>query len=297
MALVGLVGCGPKPHVVEPPKDDLPMHLVIARVNANNRMMDFLLRAGGVSATVKYVDEGGPASLELSGILLYRKPRDLYLGLKHTLDVTPVMEIGSNDEQFWVWKRQKERRYWWGEHERMGDVVEASIPVRPDHLLEVLGLEDLPTETTGPDGPLFWIGSSRYELIFLDRDDTGQSYITRTIDIDRREPFLVRSIVHFRPDGHPVMSAKLFRYEVIQGSEVLAPRKIEIKWLERQSQVKLEFLTMRRFDKGAAEAYFVSPLQRGEKDLGLKTRVDQSPPTSLPAAALPATQPDAVMER
>lgn len=117
------------------------------------------------------------------------------------------------------------------------------------------------------------------------------------IHIDRREPFLIRSIVHFHPDGRPIMSAHLFDYGTIEGSDVLAPRRIEMEWLESQSSSKLEFLTMKRFDKPAAEKRFKSPLQRGEEGLGEVIRVDRSSVTPTPAASLPNAQPDAVMER
>ena len=74
--------------------------------------------------------------------------------------------------------------------------------MRPDHLLEVLGLGNLPTDTTGPRGPVFLVGAERYELNFLDRDDAGQLYHNKFITIDRRPPFLVRSIVYCHLASH-----------------------------------------------------------------------------------------------
>jgi len=293
-ALTTVFGCGPRPVPLEPPTDDSPIPVVIERVNANSKKMDFLLRGGGVSATVRYREDGAPATQELSGILLYRKPRDLYLSLEHTLG--GKLEVGSNGREFWVWERIKEPRYWWGRHERAEGILDADLPVRPDVLLEVLGLQDLPTHTTGPHGPLSWVGLDRYELLFLDSDETGQLQLVKAIDIDRREPFLVRSIVYFQ-HGRPVTVAKLSRYEVVEGSDVLAPRTIHIDLLEREGSAHLEFLTMKRFDKPGVDRFFVSPRQRGEKDLGEVIQVGREPSASRPTGSRPATQPSPVTQR
>ena len=276
-ALAAMAGCGPRKPALPPPTDDLPMPLVIARVNDNNRKMDFLLKGSGVSAVVRYVDEGSPSSLELTPLLLYQKPRDLFLRLNHTFEV--AMEIGSNENEYWVWKRIGDPRYYWGEHANTQgslafDELDMPVHLRPDILLEVLGLEELPTETAGEKAVTFWVGSNYYELVFLEPDETGQLHLVKTIDIDRREPFLIRSIVLFN-DGHPVVVARLSDYKKIEGSDVLAARKIHMRWLAEDSSATLEFLTMKRFDKDIPQ-YFVSPLQAGKEGLGEVLRVDEA---------------------
>jgi len=273
------------------------MEVVIARVNRNSAGMNFLLRGGGVRAVGQYVDETGRLkSFDMTGILLYRKPRSLYLRLEHTL--AGKMEIGSNDEEFWVWERFDNPRYLWGRHELTDCASDVDLLVRPDHLLEMLGLGDLPTETKGPTGPVPWTGWDYYELVFLTRNAAGQLRIAKTIDIERREPFLVRSIVYFRADGHPFMVAKLSEYKQIQGSTVLAPHKIRIEWRERQDRLELTFREMKRFDQPQAEKTYIcrSPLQRGLVDPGCVERVDHpSWPGTRPTSS-PAAQPDAVIK-
>lgn len=66
--------------------------------------------------------------------------------MEHTLG--GMIEAGSNSREFWVWERAKENRYYWGEHQWLTNDAEIDLPVRPDVLLDVLGVGDLPTDNT-----------------------------------------------------------------------------------------------------------------------------------------------------
>jgi len=289
----GLIGCGPKIPGRSPQTDvpDLvPMKTVIERVNQNNRDMDFLIKASG-DTYAQYIDENGKKKpfpfFPLSHTLIYRKPRNLYIKLDKLLET--VMEAGSNDKECWVWSKKDDRKYWWGLHEYMDKVDKVNIPIRPDRLLDVLGLWELPDNTTGPDGPVRWVGKDRYELIFMERNATGQLYITKTVCIDRREPFLIREMALFNPDGLPYMTAELSKYKTIEGSDVLAPHRIRIESLSDKYIFRLEIKKIRRFDSQLAEKKYISrsPRQRGE-NLGQVQRIDR-PPKPLPLTPDSAT--------
>jgi hypothetical protein len=273
-------GCGPQGGQVERPgpafSEFEPMSAVIGRVNQNAAAADFLLKGGGLTATGEFERGDHLESFELHGALLFSRPKNLYLKLEH---VGGTIEAGSNEQEFWFWERLQVPRYTWGRHDSAGLDLEADIPLRPDLLAEVLGLGDLPSDTKGPNGPAFWVGTDFYELVFLDRDSTGQVYVTKTIDIDRFEPFLVRSLVYFSPDGRPIIQAKLDEYQPVTGSSVLAPRKIRIDWLYDRSWVELAFATMQRFDSPAGEKRFRSPREQG-LDLGEERRIDHPAPAS-----------------
>jgi hypothetical protein len=277
------VGCtqnrqrGPRPVTA----NDLPMEDVLANINRNSEAMDFLLRAGGVNATGKYFENGKSESFEFRGTLLYRKPRLLYLQLQHALG--GKMEVGSNDDEFWVWKRLGEDHYWWGEYKNVDAGADVDIPIRPDHLLQVLGLQELP-DSAGEDGPLFWVGPDRYEFVFMDHDEDGRGFIARTIDVSRQPPTLIREMVYFNRDGHPKMVAHLSEYGIVEGSKVQAPHRIQIHWIEDGSWIDMKFGSMRRFDESAAAKRFISPRQQG-RSLGKVERVDEpAPPPRRPAA-------------
>jgi len=287
MALVaaGSSGCL-EPRKDKPaPTDDVPMDVVVARVNLNSAAMDFLLKAGAGSASGEFKRGDRRESFQLTATLLYRKPRNLYIKMEHLLGGT--IEAGSNDEEFWFWEKTDKPRYLWGRHEFMTEDLEPDMPFRPDLLAEVLGLSELPTDTRGPAGPTFRVGSNCYELMFLKSDSNKQLYNARAIHVDRFPPFLIRSITYFRRNGHALMHAKLSDYRQVSGSTVLAPRRMYIDWLPEKGRLELEFATMARFDKPAVEKRFRSPMQQ-DRELGAVQRVDRPP---LPATT-PTTHPD-----
>ncbi len=282
VGLEAVAGCG-RPaggFDVPQPVDDRPMSAVIARVNANAAGADFPIRIGGVLATGEMPEPGGGnRRFEARGVALFHKPRNLYLRLQPTWG---TLTAGSNDEAFWVWEQFQESRYYWGLHDEVDETDDLDIPLRPDHLVEVLGLGDLPTDTTGPLGPVFWVGTTRYALLFMAEDAAGQRYLTKKIAIDRLAPHLVRSVVYFAPDGHPLVIAELSDYRPIEGAAALAPHRIRFEWPARRSRVELTFSGMQRFDKPEARERFVPPHASG-RDLGEVIRLGTARPTSFPS--------------
>lgn len=320
----GIAGCPRVEPGLGPPEEPLPLQAVIERVNWNSGRMDFLLRGVNGSAVGRWrrsSDDTTPStSFDMKVVLLYRKPRNLYLRMEHTLG--GMIEAGSNSREFWVWERAKENRYYWGEHQWLTNDAEIDLPVRPDVLLDVLGVGDLPTDTTGSQGPVLWVCENGYQLVFLDYDDQGQGYISKVMEIGRREPYLVQKILYFHPDGRPVMQVLLSDYRLVEGSEVRAPHKIEMDSMEadNDNHMTLRFPSLKRFDQPAADQLFVSPMQKGGAGLSYVRRVDgwkaQRQPVSRPAPETapaadtatsrfpetsrpcePATQPDAVETR
>ncbi len=249
--------------------DDQPVQVVIGRINDNSAAMNFLLRGRSVKARGRWDGE----SFDLVGTLLYRKPRNLYLKLEHTL--SKGIEVGSNDRQFWVWKRIKDDRYWWGEYANIETVEGGAMPVRPDHILEVLGLQFMPGEEDASQRPLFNVSDGFYELSYTSKDVEGARYLSRKVRVDREPPYLIREILFYAPDGHPIVSATLSQYGTVRGSTVLAPHRIAMKWLEQDSWLDLEIGRMENAGTGIAgmEKRFIPPLQQG-RDVGVVERVD-----------------------
>lgn len=291
MVLAALSGCidGDEPGA-GPVEQQEPIEVVVRRVNQNNGAMDFVLRGVG-SASGRYLKSNGKTEpFSQSAKLLYRRPRDLYLKLEHTLG-EDVMEIGSNQGEFWVWKRIDNDVYWWGRHDQMDPQAEADLPIRPDHLVEVIGLGDLPVQADPVRGPLFEVLPERYQFTFLDNRGGGALRAAKRVRVDRRPPFLVREVDYLRPNGRPSMTAKLSRYRTVDGTSVLVPHHVVLDWPDRRERLELEFNRMDRFeDVRKAAAQFRSPREQG-RDVGEQIRVD-TPHMSQAAArqGRPATQ-------
>jgi hypothetical protein len=120
------------------------------------------------------------------------------------------------------------------------------MPIRPDDLIEVLGLSILPTDTTGPQGPVYRPEPChiRNVLIFLEYDATEQGYIEKEYHLDQAPPYLVREIIFREPDGRVRMHAALSDDARVRGSDALAAHKIRIEWPSADSWLELR---IRRF--------------------------------------------------
>jgi hypothetical protein len=271
MILTLVVGC-PRPQL-PPVTDNAPAPLVVERVNRNVEAMNFLLRAGGVSASGRVARASGrKESFDANGTLFFRRPRDLYMELKHSL--AGKIELGSNSQEFWYWERFEHPRYFTGQWSTMAKPWESDIPLRPDQLLDMLGFRELPVS-----GATFSVGAEDYGLQFADRDSSGRSFHSKTVSISRRPPFLVSSITYYNPGGKAWMKADLQDYRPIEGTTVMAPRRIQVQSLDDQSRLTLEFANMRPSDNQAVVQQRIaqSPLQRHE-DVGEIVRLDRPAP-------------------
>ena len=50
-----------------------------------------------------------------------------------------LFEMGSDGQQFWLWEKH-EQMFWWGDFSAVGNLDSAEIPVRPDMVMEILGV-------------------------------------------------------------------------------------------------------------------------------------------------------------
>lgn len=275
VSLAGILGCPPSRPALGPVTDDAPADVVIDRVNRNAQSMDFLLRAGGVSASGRLVRASGKSeSFDANGTLFFRRPRNLLMQLEHVL--AGKIEMGSNDREFWYWDRLDKPVYYTGLHARMTKPWETDVPLRPDQFLDMLGLHELPTATGGAGGPTFAVADEYYYLNFFDRDPAGKVFQSKSVGISRRPPFLVSTVTYYNPASQPWMRAELTDYRPIEGTRVLAPRRIEIRSLEDASRMKLEFSNMKPSDNSRIEQERIlrSPLDRQE-NVGEIIRLDR----------------------
>lgn len=281
--VVCLVGCPPRQSLLPPVTDDVPMSTVVSRVNSNTQGMNFLLRAGGVSASGRIVKASGKTeAFDANGTLYFRRPRSLYMELQHAL--AGKIEIGSNDQEFWYWERLEHPRYYTARHSQLAAIEETDIPLRPDQLLDMLGFRELPEGSQGGQPAIFKVGPEQYFIdVYEPGGAGGQTHKARTVEVSRRPPFLTTGIIYYNSLGRAWLRADLTDYRPIEGTSVLVPRKVKVQSLQDKSRLSLEFSNMRPSDNQQIEPQRIarSPLQRGE-DVGEIIRMDRAP-TGLPA--------------
>lgn len=261
LALLPVVGCCTTPPAREPPPW-LTLPEVVSYVNANNVPLNFGLKAHDVRAEVTLAEH----AYVLDGVMLLFKPAHFFLQLTDPFGNT-VMELGTNGREYWLWVKPEMDKLWWGKHEHLDKPCAMSMPIRPDHLMEALGVADLPFDTRGPAGPALRVTPQRNELYFLRATDEGQVFIRKEFRVDRWAPFLIREVVHRARDGRVLLHTGLSDYGPVRSESAAGPmmaRELRLEWPLEKSSIRLRIGTWRRLDLVDADAEaFVFPLADG----------------------------------
>lgn len=253
MLILAATGCPP----TEETLDRAAREEVLTRLNRSSAAVDVLLKASG-DAVAEFPEAGERRRYHVTATLLHRRPRNLYLRLEHTLSPDARIEIGSNEDAFWLWDRAKSGRprYLTGRYDRLGAHADLDLYLRPDHLPEVLGLIEAPLDVRDPRGPLFRVLPEYYELLYLDRTPDGSWYVVKSVWVDRRNSEHVPSrVLIYSADGYSLMEADLSRYRPVRNmpSPVSLPHRIDINWPRRNASLLLSFHTIEPFDTPEAE--------------------------------------------
>ncbi len=224
-----LTGC-PKPTI--PPLDPMPIEKTIRLVNDNLRGAQTGLRARG-RVTADFTDPDGTRHRQfLDGTLLIIPPNHVRFDMT-VLGKTQIL-LGSNPDTFWFYLRPDDGTMRWGHHDRVQSSTPAGMPIRPDMIIEALGLSRLDPDTTGPNGPVQRIEAEYQQLVYLEHDEAGQGYIEREYWIERVPDGRTRRIVFRDRIGQVVMQSLLDDYRPLFANGPALPTTVTIDWpLER----------------------------------------------------------------
>lgn len=173
--LLGGLGCPPGPPVqVESPAPPLrSLNEIVSAVEDNAARLDRALWSQSVSVTARFKDDHGKEHVyNLDSNFLFQRPQRLRMDLRPGLG-DQVMQIGSNDDDFWIWIEPELRTMRWGRHRHVGKPCAGTVEVRPDQLAASLGLSGLPGPERGLLGPVRKFGR-QYDILQYLRETTDE---------------------------------------------------------------------------------------------------------------------------
>ena len=236
--LLGGTGCPPSPR--EPVVEDRPtppppreLREIIAAIEANTARLDRALWSNNVLVTARFEDEEGKDHVyNLDSNLFFQRPRNFRMDLRPGLG-DQVMQIGSNERDYWVWIEADLNRMAWGRHEYVGRPCVKRIIVRPDELIAALGVGGLPDSSTGLHGPIRRYGK-KYDILRYDRrQPEGEWLLDRDYWIERVSPYQIRLIRVFDGFGRVTMSAFLEDFRAAWDEGPSVAHAINVIWPER----------------------------------------------------------------
>ena len=231
-------GCASKRAMVKEPYfgETLPLNQLVAEINDNNRKLPTLW-AEVASMKAAWTDEQGKRHSETldGGAVLYRSPREVRVrGDK--LVVGNVLDLGSNAENYWLAVKQGPDTAWWGRYKYLGDERAQTIPIRPDLVLQVLGIGPIESDFNKTPAPIlrFNHDADAYMIMWATKlPDRWVALKEVWYDRKTRRPTMV---LLYDADGRVVLRAWLMNHEPVQSADL--PRE---QWPVAASEYRLYF--------------------------------------------------------
>jgi hypothetical protein len=280
------IGCVPrdrverrKPYPFDQPTE--PLASVVAHINQNNNRIKTIWASGEFDGYVRAQQKDGTSRREpISGeklFLAYRKPGELKMAGEKGL-VGRLFEIGSNREQFWMWiPFEKIDTMWWGEHANAASLNSKAIPVRPDLLTQVLGIEDVNSDLLKDPIPVMRFNDDEHAYMIVFSTITTDRMIAQKEVWYDVHTYLPRLVNFFDPDGRIVLRAYLSSHKPINDAPD-APKMatvFDLYFLQTDTKLVLKLSQLKENNNGIPnDRTFRFP---GEDAAAKTYKVDEGP--------------------
>jgi hypothetical protein len=194
---------------------------VVQGINANNQKIPTLwahIARNGFEAS--FVDDHGKRQdVVLGGMVFYRSPQDVRVIGHHDV-AGDVLQIGSNDERYWLVAKEGPDTAWWGRYKYLGAACAEPIPIRPDLILSVLGVGTLNTDLTALPAPVmrFNPDEDAYMLVWTTRLP-DRWVATKEVWYDRAT-LRPKFVLLFDENGRVVLRAFLSRHRPVRSPDL-----------------------------------------------------------------------------
>ena len=242
----GCGGRGPAPTIYIGPTD--PMSKVVQDINANNAKVNALRASHNFEATL-VDDKGKSRTFTGDGYLLFMKPGNLLLTAG---GIIKYFEVGANDEQYWFTAFPDEvSTQWHGRKAELTDAAARQIPIRPDLILEVLGVSTIDTDFLRPPVPTMRFNNDADAYMFVwNKPLTNRWVAEKEVWYDRVTK-LPKLILLFDENGRIILRAYLSDHKPIEGTTAKIAWKYDLFFPENKSQMSFRLNDVREYiEKG-----------------------------------------------
>jgi len=223
------VGTMPLPRAL-PPQPSLDQ--VIAAVHDNTQRVRSLMSTQAVLVV--------PGVPRLSARVACEPPRRFRLQAQTSL-TGPELDIGSNDDLFWLWLRQHQPPITaFCRHDQYAQSqARRLLPIRAEWMPELLGLVTFQPDAVH-DGP-YPQADGRIEI--RSRLDSGDGEILKSTILDGTTGLVAEQHL-FTPAGERLASVRTTRYRVDPPSGAAVPHLVEVSWPTSGVDFKLELASV-----------------------------------------------------
>lgn len=224
LALLLVTGCYAAPrHVADSDTPPLPPALslpeLVERINENNQKLPSLWAKGYFEALI-IEERGGKPSPVLNGTItaLHLKPDRLRLKAEKDI-FNDVFDMGTDGERLWIGLPLEKQAYI-GTVDNIDPEATEGLPLRPDLILQVLGVNLLPTDLTSWPAPVLEYNPDvgLHMVRFVEPAELGQPRLKVSKQVWYEVPSepelapLPVKVILSGDDGRPLLVANLSRH-------------------------------------------------------------------------------------
>lgn len=248
-----LAGCVEKqgPRLTPETAPKFTLQELVTKVEQNTANLTRYRSTGG-SLSGRIPTDKGLKNYDLGGVaVLYECPRRLYLA--GNMAGQPAVQIGSNDQTYWLGILKDPSQIHWGYWKFANLECNTWKTTGPQKLIEALGRVSLrpagPAE--GPDalaGPVLQRRDEGNVLVYTATTPEGRAYCAKEVVLSFDEPIRITRIVYHDPDGADQLVITFSDFRSF-GEGAWMAQKVELNWPRNNGYMKLR---LRNINPGAS---------------------------------------------
>ena len=205
----------------------------------------------------------------VSGKLFMERPRNFNLRLRAAMAMVDVANIGSNDQEFWVWgKDDRDPSVYYCNYDENGDSPLATS-LQPDWIVQAMGLRVVPEEEMRQTKVERGLEPDTLVLSYMEKTPRGETLLRETVL--QESTHRIREQRISSADGKKLIAlAKVSGYNDwrVPGSEaetVYLPANLRIEWAQEKMtlDVALKGVEINKKFGARADELFVEPQMEG----------------------------------
>jgi hypothetical protein len=206
---------------------------LVDRINDNNNKISTLWAREHFEGLFVDRVQKKAARVDGYGNLLYTGPNQMKLTAKNEL--APLFEMGSDGARFWFYE-QHDQDFWWGDFSNVAEEDSAQIPVRPDMVMEILGIRPIDSSLTSAPTPTMRFNNVADAYMVDWQQPVGDHWVVvKEIWYDRQS-LLPEKVLLFDSQGRVVLWARLSNFVHMQ-----MPTGDPTQWPSVATSYKLSF--------------------------------------------------------
>ena len=201
-------------------------------LNATPTAQEIALTINQNAAKVHQLESQARVSVQdmpgITGKLAFEKPRRLRLQAKLLGVAGPGVDVGSNDQEFWIWLQTamtgQQPLFLHANHQEFAaTLAQQRTPIQPDWLIDALGMVQI-DPASQIEGPIVR-ADKNWEIRVMTQTPSGP--LTRILIVDRQRAWVLEQ--HwYDANQRPLAIARASDFVYYSSPDVSMPRRVEL---------------------------------------------------------------------